>query len=1117
MDKGSRANSSSISSLESQISNHSIYTGSFAALEMRWIEVIFGLQQNDPLLEINILVGSNILATYLKRRLAESGKMAANIRFHTFLDLTNRLAVTSEMPQAKGRLPRLGASILLEDIFAEHTPQIYASISGFRGFRDALLDTFRDLRDAGFSPQELDLAIQTIDRTPDRRRHLLALADLYRRFRDQVSKFRDVDDDFRAAIRNVSKPGSLGFSRLLVYGIYDATGQQSRLLSELKNSLQMIYFIPFVDKAVSEFARPFLEARVEELDVKPVRLETQSRMNSLSQLATRGFGFSEESGGRKSLAADGSFALVSAPGESRASIEVVREIFRAASDGTISGFHEAAVILRQPEADTRILTEMLRLHKVPFFNHAGDRFADRPLSKAIIALSNLASNSFSREAVLAAMELVSAALPEDALADWDVQSWRSLTNDPRFLTGLQSWDEGTEAIIKQARRELVRAESLPAETIEDDGESGAQSAQAAGRHLESTMRLRNAWQLVRQAAADWPSRQSWQDWARFLDQRFGLILGTSCDWSLFSSVLDEIGGLPELEIQDSKFEIKDSAGGNRGRGIPGERMKSALMESISSLAYPAGRFQRSGVNLLSTSAARGLRFPLVIIPGLDEGRFPAKLRQDPLLLDSDRMQLKNLPLKSKRMEEEKLLFDMAARSAERRLVLMTSRLDESSDRERIPSQFFLRAAAAIRGDVVSIRDLTQDAVPGFRSVSLDNPAPEKDEVVIDEGEIRLRLITAEKDAARMALHALAELEPFRLHRPIAYDRDRWVNKLTEFDGLISDPRLKEWTARKVGVSAGPVSASRIEEYAKCPYYFFLKRVMDLEAWEEQEKVDGIDPLERGLVIHSILENFLRNSDKDVFQSTSQEQLQDLLEQRARKELERVRPVGIPGLLWDIERDALITMLKEWIRFEVQRADGDMRIALLEQSFGEFGPKENYAAFPLKAGKHHYRFRGRIDRVDISRDGKRARVVDYKTGSLPDSMARKARTPLMSGERIQVVVYRSALSVVDGLEGLECIDGEYLHLQPRDGRIVPCSFADEELQEGARSLPGILEIVGDGIEKGLFFARTSGSVHPAGHCEYCDYLTICGKDRIQREERKANDPAVVRFLGILEPQ
>jgi len=69
--------------------SHSIYLGSFAALEFRWMEVVAGLQRENPLQEINVLVGSNILASYLKRRFAQTGRVLTNIRFHTFLDLTN--------------------------------------------------------------------------------------------------------------------------------------------------------------------------------------------------------------------------------------------------------------------------------------------------------------------------------------------------------------------------------------------------------------------------------------------------------------------------------------------------------------------------------------------------------------------------------------------------------------------------------------------------------------------------------------------------------------------------------------------------------------------------------------------------------------------------------------------------------------------------------------------------------------------------------------------------------------------------------------------------------------------------------------------------------------------
>ncbi|MGD0308924.1 MAG: hypothetical protein ABSC02_06505, partial [Acidobacteriota bacterium] len=59
------------------------------------------------------------------------------------------------------------------------------------------------------------------------------------------------------------------------------------------------------------------------------------------------------------------------------------------------------------------------------------------------------------------------------------------------------------------------------------------------------------------------------------------------------------------------------------------------------------------------------------------------------------------------------------------------------------------------------------------------------------------------------------------------------------------------------------------------------------------------------------------------------------------------------------------------------------------------------------------------------------------------------------------------------------------------------------------------IVREGIEGGIFFARASGSVRPEGHCDWCDFLPICGKDRERRQADKAKDPAVVRFDRLRE--
>lgn len=1102
----------------SHSSEHLIYTGSFAALETRLLDTLSELQKNNPLGEVNVLIGSNILASHLKRRLAGQGKTAANIRFHTFIDLVGRIVRDSKFESERPHLPHLGPMILLEKILAEDTPAIYASLSGYRGFRDALLGTFRDLQDAGIQPREFEQIVSTGNRAFDRSRHLLTFADLYRRFRKRINLFHDVDGDFRAAIQTISKlPMVPDFGQFLVYGIYDATGQQLRLLAALKNAMQMIYFIPFVDAAVSEFAEPFLKSRVNELGVQPMALVPPPVNSSLAQLTARNFGFSRNSDSLGALSADGSFALVSAPGESRTAVEIVREIIRSVQDKTISGFHETAVILRQPESDIPILTEILRLHGIPYFIHGGGRFTERPIAKAVVALIKLKADAFSREATLLAMELLAASLPEASSYFWDAQAWRALTNDSMFIGGLQAWDFGTQAILNQTRINVAIRES-DADWIESE-EHPERSLKTARRRLQSAEQLQEAWQLLRQAVVDMPDALSWSDWAEFLERRFGRILEASSDWPRFLTVLDEIANLQLIhscEIRDAEFNSAQSNKIASEEKVPIEQMKSALLECLEALSYPVGRFQRDGVNLISTSAARGLRFPLVIIPGLDEGRFPAKLRQDPLLPDSERLRMRYLPVKSKRIEEEKLLFDMAARSAEKRLTLMTSRLDENSDRERIPSQFFLRVAAAVRGSVVSLRDLASGTIPGFRSVSLDDPAPGSKETVVSDGEIRLRLISAERILAREALEALARLEPLRLKRPLEFDRARWKNRLTEFDGRIFAPPNIQWTIQKMGSSSGQVSASGFEEYSKCPYYFFLKRIMDLEAWEERGNMEGMDPRERGTAVHSILESFLENFLGKDFSSVSLEKQRQILEQLASRRLEKIRPAGMPDLLWEIERDALIQVLRRWLEFEEQRADGTMRIVCLEQSFGSFPGQESFPPYHIQTGQSVFDFRGKIDRVDVSSDGKHARVTDYKTGMLPDSMNRKTRPLLMAGERIQLAIYKGALAVLGDFAGVESIEGEYLYLQPRDGCVLPCVSTDAELSKASNALPHILDILREGMEQGVFFARTAGTVYPMGHCNYCDYLTICGKDRIKVEARKAKDPVVERFLEILEP-
>jgi RecB family exonuclease len=301
----------------------------------------------------------------------------------------------------------------------------------------------------------------------------------------------------------------------------------------------------------------------------------------------------------------------------------------------------------------------------------------------------------------------------------------------------------------------------------------------------------------------------------------------------------------------------------------------------------------------------------------------------------------------------------------------------------------------------------------------------------------------------------------------------------------------------------------MEEYARCPYLFFLKRIIGLQEWEEPEAAEAMDPLKRGSAVHSMLERFVRDYGGARLATEPRETLQRVLAGVARQELEAARPPGIPDLLWELECEGVQELLRNWLDFERNRTGAGMEPCAVEHVFGTFPDEEVRPAVRIEAGRHVFEFRGRIDRVDVSPDGRRARVIDYKTGSLPKTMEKPSRPAIMAGEKIQVAVYRAAVLASGCWPSLGEIEGEYLHLQPQNKAVVPCEYDDGRLQQGMERLGQILEVVGDGLCRGVFFARTAGTVYKE-NCKFCGYKIICGKDVARRDELKSGDPEVARF-------
>ena len=209
---------------------------------------------------------------------------------------------------------------------------------------------------------------------------------------------------------------------------------------------------------------------------------------------------------------------------------------------------------------------------------------------------------------------------------------------------------------------------------------------------------------------------------------------------------------------------------------------------------------------------------------------------------------------------------------------------------------------------------------------------------------------------------------------------------------------------------GPVlrsSVSRLEEFAQCPFRFFVRS--GLQAGER--KIFELDARERGSFQHDVLKTFHERL------AGAGERWRDLTPSEAR-ELIRVIAVELTenfhgGLMRDtaqtrFEARAMTESLQDFIEVVVTwlREQNEFDPALAELDFG--GGDARLPALELDLGSgHRLALQGRIDRLDLWRepgsDTALALVLDYK------SSGKKLDAILMeNGVQLQLLAYLNVL-------------------------------------------------------------------------------------------------------------
>ena len=1005
-----------------------------AALEGAFVAAVRTAKETDPVAPVLVVVGSHLQHLYLRRLLARSLSAVANVRFLSLMDLAGELSLAHTAAGISPTSPEPvplpeGAHIpLLEQVIAQHRPR------GGRGSNFGLADTsmvqavaatLRDLREGCIEARHVAAG----SRRPWLR-DLVALADAHEAamapFIDGTRRVQDAAAATEPEVVLALQRSAPGAERVLVYGIYDVNALQLELLARLAEALPVLMFLPW-----QEAAEPFAFAG-----------------RTIARLCERGFRLTvlDDDGGTRGPR--GVRAVFSCADRQAEIEETVRRVLEDMAGGVPAA--EIAILHRLDQVFDELISGVLDRAGVPYYRSAGRPVRRSIVGRAALILLHLLYEEPRRGPLL---ELLS--LPDIDLTgvEPDLRArparWEALSKELGLVQGWQEFD-----------------------TVLAFHQDHAAKGDRTGREEESAQAARELHAVVRHfgAAAERAlAAATWREHAAVFMELLGQLMPTAAGGHELATIDDRLRGLTAL----------DNLTPRRGAvGASAPRFHQAAETAIRQAIVSGGYFQRSGVFVGNVMGARMLRFRRVYVAGCSERTFPPVIRQDPLLLDAERERInlatgpnRYLPIKGDRLDEERLLFELACQAGTERLTLSYPRRGTGSTTVRLPSSFLLEEVGDLAGGFLSAQALEQEpwdwSVRMPSRIGYHGTAPDAALRALDTSDLRFHVLEHGHGAA---MAAVAPLWPN--HQRLVDQRTaRRERRFGAFDGITPADLVSTH-----GVLTRDLTPSALADYAVCPYRFFLSRVLGIRARSEPEQTLELAPLQRGNLVHDILDELVQEylageAGWAAFLSRADEPLRAIMARQFTQ-----LPAGVTGLplTWRLIRDQVAAELHAYL-------DGERDHAAAESGWQPLATERTFRGVPIPAGECVLTFSGRIDRLDRSATG--LRVVDYKTGAA----AREDTAGYRSGRSLQLPIYLHAAAALEETALAHC-HAEFQYVSERAG-YQRLGLAGAQLVADGR-FSEVLAAMAEGIAAGAFFYRPSPRGSGRENCHLCDYQDVC---------------------------
>ncbi len=495
-----------------------------------------------------------------------------------------------------------------------------------------------------------------------------------------------------------------------------------------------------------------------------------------------------------------------------------------------------------------------------------------------------------------------------------------------------------------------------------------------------------------------------------------------------------------------------------------------------------------GVQVTSAEEIRGLNFDYLFVGGLCDGDFPTRYQPEIFFSGSFKKHL------SAHQSEERYLFYQTLCGWNKKLYL--SYPAAGGGRESVVSSFLTELE-----ELFSVSNITDDAYDEmiFSKEQLQIELGRKGKEAEDEIDFSHAGVDAENVFKAIEVENIRNADPFGAS---VYTGNITAADSAEDELIKIKEELKSFAKKQYSIS-------QLETYAKCPFKFFLERILEIKTFEEPS--EEIEAIEMGRILHAIFYEFYTKLTQTgiTLQHASSgdfEKAEKLIFEIAEAEVKKAA-FKSPSTFYEREKilglngNRTESVLYKFLEAE-RESDADFIPKYFEVSFGRLRSDESdpFLSDSDPVEIDGIKLRGKIDRIEVNEKINSFNIVDYKLSGTKPSFS-----DLKKGISLQLPVYAHAASVLLSKK----LKKNY---SPNEMFIYSLKYSEDEFGKSAVKSKGgkddEIQSIGKLIDNSLEHVKnyikciSEGKYNlseladrEAKVCRYCEFRTVCRIDEV----------------------